>query len=79
MRAQEQTGASSFTPGALVTVVGTAAQVAVGGDHGVVVGSTGDLHDGSGKVVVALDMPPVGSSGNAVIAPADLAADAGAE
>lgn len=75
MREQERTGLPVFTPGELVKVVGPAAQAAVGGDHGVVVGSTGD--GGSGKVVVALDTSSVGFPGNAVIAPADLEADVG--
>lgn len=76
MREPEGTGAQSFTPGEHVTVVGPVAQAAVGGDHGIVVGSTGDLDNGTGKVVVALDMPPVGSIANAVITPADLESDA---
>lgn len=76
MREPEGTGAPSFTPGEQVTVVGPGAQAAAGGDHGIVVGSTGDLENGTGKVVVALDRPPVGSSANAVMTPADLEADA---
>ncbi|MDP9314898.1 MAG: hypothetical protein M3R24_29180 [Chloroflexota bacterium] len=65
----------TFTPGDSVTVVGSEAQAAAGGERGIVVGSTGDISvPGTGKVVVALDRSPADSMGNAVIAPADLAA-----
>ncbi len=70
----------TFTPGDQVTVSGSEAQAAAGGDHGIVVGSTGDTSAaGTGKVVVALDRSPADSAGNAVIAPADLELDAAAE
>ena len=76
MRKADERAEPPYIPGERVTVTWVDAQVAVGGTHGIVVGSTGAT-DGAGprKVVVALAPPCTHNTENAVIAAADLEID----